>query len=143
MDQLYYNILTYFKQGLKPLFDPFYLMILVLGLGAWFFPPPKMNLAWSKLLYLAFFEELIFRFGLQETLNRQLTINLSQSGLSLANILTSCIFALLHLFQHPPLWSLLVFLPSLIFGWVWDRYKNILPCWLAHFLYNYIFFYRP
>ncbi len=143
MNQFCHNIFVSFKQGLNPLVDPVYPLILVLGLGSWLLPAPDFNLAWTKLLFLAFFEELIFRFGLQETLNRQLTKKLLIPGVSLANILTSTVFALLHLSQHPPVWALLVFFPSLIFGWVWDRYKNILPCWLVHFLYNYLFFYRP
>lgn len=138
-----YNILVSLRQGLRSFADPIYLLALGLGLGAWLFPHPRMHLAWPKLLYLAFFEELIFRFGLQQTLQRHLTHKIICPGLSLANILTSAVFALLHLNEHPPLWAILVFFPSLLFGWAWDRYKNIVPCWGLHFVYNYLFFFRP
>ncbi|MFO7592610.1 MAG: JDVT-CTERM system glutamic-type intramembrane protease, partial [Pseudomonadota bacterium] len=61
-------------------------------------------------------------------------------GFSLANVLTSLLFATLHLFTHAPLWALSVIAPSLVFGWFWDRYRSILPGTLLHCSYNLSYF---
>jgi membrane protease YdiL (CAAX protease family) len=33
-----------------------------------------------------------------------------------------------------------VFLPSLVYGILWDRYKSVLPCWIVHAAYNLAYF---
>ena len=56
----------------------------------------------------------------------------------LANIITSLIFALLHFPTHG--WScLMVFLPSLAFGWIFQYYRDIILVILLHTASN-IFF---
>lgn len=122
--------------------DPLFLLALSAGFIAWLLPSPGMSLPWPRLLGLAFLEELVFRFLVQESLSRAFADRHLAPGLSWANLVTSSLFALLHLVSHPPLWALSVFLPSLVFGWAWDRYRNLIPCWALHFAYNLLYFHR-
>jgi len=134
--------LVYILNGLSCFTRPEYVFFLLLGFLAWFFPEPGIELHWGKLLYLALIEELVFRFFLQDILTKIFSWAFFKKQLSLGNIIASLIFSLLHLFTHPPLWALAVFFPSLVFGWAWDRYHNIIPCWILHFFYNLAYFYR-
>ena len=137
------SLLKGFLHGWLPFRDPLFLLALGAGLLAWLLPHPGMTIPWPRLLGLALLEELVFRFLVQESLNRALNDASIAPGLSWANLATSILFALLHLVSHPPLWALSVFLPSLIFGWAWDRYRNLIPCWALHFFYNLLYFIRP
>lgn len=66
--------------------------------------------------------------------------------ISSANVLTSVVFVVMHLFYHAPLMALLVFVPSLVFGYFRDRYDGwLIPCILLHCFYNlgYFYLYAP
>ncbi|MEW5774437.1 MAG: JDVT-CTERM system glutamic-type intramembrane protease [Thermodesulfobacteriota bacterium] len=126
---------------LSGLADPAFLGLACLGLTAWLLPRPAAALSPGILLLKAGIEEAVFRAGLQEALARFLPARLGP--LTLANLLASAAFALVHLASHPPLWAGLVFLPSLCFGLAWDRHRSLLLCALLHFLYNFLLFYRP
>ncbi|VAX00272.1 hypothetical protein MNBD_GAMMA21-2486 [hydrothermal vent metagenome] len=56
--------------------------------------------------------------------------------LSLANLLTSGLFVLAHLVYQPWLWALLVFFPSLIFGYMKERHHSLWPPIFLHGFYN-------
>ena len=56
-----------------------------------------------------------------------------------ANIITSVFFSLLHL-PSQGLWGISVFIPSMIYGWIYQRYNDILMVILLHGLSNLIFF---
>ncbi|MDX8391029.1 MAG: JDVT-CTERM system glutamic-type intramembrane protease [Mariprofundaceae bacterium] len=82
-------------------------------------------------------EELVFRGLLQGRLiefdwgGRQL------AGISVANMLTTVVFSLLHLVNHAPQWALAVIVPSLVFGYFRDRYNGwIIPSIALHCYYN-------
>lgn len=80
-------------------------------------------------------EEIVFRGGLQPTLARSL---LRRWGpLSAANIVTSAVFAALHLGAHPPLWAAAVFLPSLLFGVFRERAGSLWAPTALHAAYNF------
>lgn len=81
-------------------------------------------------------EEIVFRGFLQEWLLIRPAFQPSRYGITLANVATSCVFALLHLMSQPPLWALSIVFPSLVFGWLRDRYSNLLPGILVHMFYN-------
>ncbi len=130
------------QNTLRPFGDPVFWGVLLLGFGAYVLPEPGIDLDWEILLFKALVEELVFRFGLQEMLARMFREKRILPGLSAANLAASSAFAAVHFINQPPLWALAVFPPSLVFGWLWDRYRNILPCWLVHFFYNYCFFHR-
>jgi membrane protease YdiL (CAAX protease family) len=121
--------------------DPVFWAAMSLGLVGWFLPQGR-GLSWPLILVLALEEEIVFRFGIQETLNRVFR----EQGLWLlgwGNLVTSVAFTLLHFLGHPPLWAALVFFPSLVFGYMWDRHRNLLPCWFVHAFYNLCLFYQP
>ncbi|HDQ39520.1 MAG TPA: JDVT-CTERM system CAAX-type protease [Desulfonatronum sp.] len=119
-----------------------YFAVLALGLLAWALPEPALRIAWWRLAVLALAEEIVFRGLLQRELSRVVFLSRRIGPLSLANVLASAVFAAVHLIAQPLVWAAAVFAPSLIFGWIWDRYQRIAPCWLAHFLFNFWFFYR-
>lgn len=82
-------------------------------------------------------EEIVFRGGLQEWLIGR-TSDRSASGLqvSVANLVASAVFAAMHLLHHPPLWAGAMFVPSLIFGVLYERQRRLWPPMLVHALYN-------
>jgi len=63
-------------------------------------------------------------------------------GLSGANISVSLLFTVFHLWSHSPIWAVLVFFPSLVFGYLRDRFDSTVPSILMHMWYNggYFFF---
>ena len=83
-------------------------------------------------------EEIIFRGVTQPYIAKKIPHNLA--NISLANLLTSTIFAIIHLFQQPIIWALVTFFPSLIFGYCRDRYQRLLPSIILHITYNGGFF---
>ena len=80
-------------------------------------------------------EEIVFRGGLQELLQRYFR-GRAIGPVSLANVGTSVVFAALHFFYHAPLWAAAVFIPSLIFGYFKDSYRRLAPPILLHVFYN-------
>lgn len=99
---------------------------------------------WRELIWLAviypLIEEWLFRGLIQARLQEHPFGGRSLLGVSLANIVTSLLFAAFHLFTHAPLWALSVMAPSLVFGWFWDRYRSIFPGTLLHCGYNLSYF---
>jgi membrane protease YdiL (CAAX protease family) len=74
-------------------------------------------------------EEIFFRGWLQPMLRRRYSATVSIVAVNL-------IFAPLHLIAAPYLISLFTFFPGLIMGWLRERYGNILPSIIFHFLGN-------
>ena len=60
----------------------------------------------------------------------------SPAGLSGANIFVSLLFTVCHLWSHSPIWAVLVFFPSLAFGYLRDRFGSTVPSILMHMWYN-------
>lgn len=81
-------------------------------------------------------EEIVFRGGVQDWLQRQPALHYRLGSISLANVLTSVLFAAMHLFRQPPMWALLIFLPSLVFGWAKERHHTLLSPIVLHMSYN-------
>ena len=81
-------------------------------------------------------EELAFRGMIQEVITTKTKQYPVYFYISLANILTSVLFVLMHFVHHTPLWALLVFVPSLVFGYFKEQYKSILPSIFLHMFYN-------
>lgn len=80
-------------------------------------------------------EEIIFRGLIQDSLNTR--FNSQKIGvLSYANGITSLLFVSLHLIYHPLLWAVLIIFPSLLFGYVKERYQTLLAPILLHVFYN-------
>ena len=130
----------------------------LLGLGPLFwltyyiYTQPVLQLAWPLSSPLRFgllvfvyplLEEIVFRGLLLEGLALRLPQRLGI--LSLANILTSVVFAALHLINQSPLWALGIFFPSLIFGVSKERYQTLWAPIILHGWYNlgFIWFFHP
>lgn len=123
--------------------DPPFYLSLGLGLAAWLLPAPAAPLSLAWILSKAAVEEAFFRWGLQAALSTCLPHRLLPGRISPANLATSAAFALVHLASHPPAWAWGTFLPSLVFGWNWDRHRLLVPCIILHAAYNILYFYRP
>jgi len=81
-------------------------------------------------------EELIFRGFVQGRLAAAPWAARSWRGVTSANLLTSILFVLAHLFHHPLPLAALTFLPSLLFGYFRDRHASVYPSMALHALYN-------
>jgi membrane protease YdiL (CAAX protease family) len=67
-------------------------------------------------------EEIVFRGGVLRLLLQHSAIGrVSWRSISAANVLTSAVFALAHLWHHPPLAALGVLPVSLLLGWAYER----------------------
>jgi membrane protease YdiL (CAAX protease family) len=128
--------------------DSTFLLLLALGPMAWFSmiafltsQPLPWHAIWSPgflsvTLWQPLFEELLFRGIVQGYLLQSMPWQKTWFGLSTANLLTSFLFSLAHLANHSISWSLLVFVPSLCFGFVRDRFGSIYPAIALHAFYN-------
>lgn len=83
-------------------------------------------------------EEWLFRGQLQPWLAQWRDARLGP--LTLANTLTSIVFAGLHLLFHPPAWAVAVFLPSLVFGYFRERSGGLFAPIALHAGYNAVYF---
>jgi len=103
----------------------------------WLLQDPK------SLLLLVFFypliEELSFRGVLQGTLSQYPLFQKNYLQISLSNIFTSLLFAGIHLVYHSPLMALLIFFPSLIFGYFRDMTSGVIMSIILHMVYNFCF----
>ncbi|MEJ2060231.1 MAG: JDVT-CTERM system glutamic-type intramembrane protease [Gammaproteobacteria bacterium] len=107
----------------------------------WFRPPIILGwplnhplLALKLVLFFPLAEEIVFRGLIQDFLHTHLK---HQWGyLSAANLLTSLLFAALHLINHAPAWALLVIFPSLVFGYFRERHETLLTPVGLHIFYN-------
>lgn len=109
----------------------------------------RVDISWlffdlKALFFLVFFypvaEELLFRGFIQEYLHLKTKKFPCFFLFSIANILTSVLFALMHLVHHAPLFALLTFVPSLLFGYFKDRYNHLLYSIVLHMFYNACYF---
>ena len=81
-------------------------------------------------------EELAFRGVIQELIASKTKQYSAFYYFTVANILTSVLFVLMHFVHHTPLWAMLVFVPSMVFGYFKEQYKSILPSIFLHMFYN-------
>lgn len=134
---------------LNHLWNRHYLLLLLLGPAFWLGYSLSMGinpnlgggrLSWQFIMLVFAYpvlEEVVFRGLLLETVARYLPQH--WGILSLANLLTSALFALAHLVYHSLGWSLLVFFPSLVFGYSKERYRGLPAPIILHCWYNFGF----
>jgi len=128
----------------------FYLCLLLGPLSWWgitYFQPMRADLgfpavAWYQfvliILVYPLLEEIVFRGLLLELLAKRFV---QRYGLlSVANLLTSLVFVLAHLIYSDWIWALLVFFPSIVFGYLKERHQSLLSPILMHGFYNVGFF---
>ena len=93
--------------------------------------------AWRLFLLAGLYpaaEEVVFRGVIQGWMLERTWGGRRLGPVSRANVLTSLVFALLHVPSHPPLMAALVFFPSLVFGHARERTRSLawpagLHCW--------------
>ena len=128
--------------------DRLFLAALLAGVVTWlllyFLQQPIIQWNWplvrpwpflSVVLLYPIVEEIAFR-GLVQELLRDYVSRRSLGPLTMANLLTSVLFAGLHFIYHAPLWAALVFFPSLVFGFFKDRTNHLLAPIILHVFYN-------
>jgi membrane protease YdiL (CAAX protease family) len=128
--------------------DRLFLAALLVGIVTWlilyFLQQPIVQWNWplvrpwqflSLVLLYPIVEEIAFR-GLVQELLRDYVSRRSLGPLTMANLLTSVLFAGLHFIYHAPLWAALVFFPSLVFGFFKDRTRRLLAPVILHVFYN-------
>ncbi len=130
------------KWGACSFTDPIFYLFLSFGFVGLYVPSPDLKLSLALLFAKAFIEELFFRFLLQEGLDRFFRYGYRIGPLSLANVLASLIFSSMHLVSQPLNWAALTFIPSLAFGYIWQRYRSVVPGTIIHFAYNAFLFYQ-
>ncbi len=128
--------------------DSVFLFLLALGPMIWLammgfsaFQPLPWHGIWSVAflsvaLWQPLFEELLFRGVIQGQLRQTMWGQKTWLGVSMANLMVSLLFVLAHLANHSIPWSLLVFAPSLCFGFVRDRFGSVYPAIALHVFYN-------
>lgn len=98
---------------------------------------PSIGVWLMVVLVYPVLEELAFRGALQGWFERYLSGNFGP--VTHANFLTSALFAFCHWCLIPQLSALLVFLPSLAFGWTRDRHRTVSGSIFLHTTWNLFF----
>lgn len=96
-----------------------------IGVGLSFERLSSWQLIFGAVIFYPVCEEIIFRRFIQAELLQKKTMEKSYAGISGANFITSLLFALSHLLVFRELDVLPVFFPSLIFGYFYERYRNL------------------
>ena len=128
--------------------DPLFLLAMAAGPACWLVISlilrPTVQWAWPVVLPWQYLlpvvvypvaEEIVFRGLIQELLQEYLGGG-RLGPLTVANLLTSCLFTGLHFIYHPPLWAALVFFPSLVFGLFKERSGTLAAPIALHVFYN-------
>ena len=126
----------------KSLKDPIFALLLVAPLPFWVWiyatqgvtGITDLSLLMSLVVLYPIVEEIVFRGFIQPFLAKRLSQR--WSVFSVANVLTSLLFVAVHLINHPPLWALAVFGPSLVFGYSQERYNHLVAPIILHCSYN-------
>ncbi|MGD8925859.1 MAG: JDVT-CTERM system glutamic-type intramembrane protease [Thioalkalispiraceae bacterium] len=94
---------------------------------------PWLQLLMVLLIYPVL-EEIVFRGLVLEFVSRH--VHARFGLLSGANLLTSVLFVAAHLIYNAWAWALLVFFPSLVFGYLKERHQSLISPVVMHSFYN-------
>ena len=147
------NTLRYLAKeiGLRPagrcLLDYRFVVALVAGIvvvlaGHRWLPPFSSQYAFdwrlivSLIVWQPLFEELLFRGLIQGQLIKRAWGQRAWLHISAANVTTSMLFVVAHMFMNPPLFALTVFVPSLLYGFFREYCNSVYPSVLLHGAYN-------
>lgn len=110
-------------------------MWLAVGLAVATLIPVLSHDARLLIVLAPFFEEIVFRGGLQESLLRRLSSSRG-AGPWVANVVTAAAFAAAHVLTHLSLVAVLTVLPALAVGWLYQRTRRLAPCIALHAFFN-------
>jgi len=95
---------------------------------------------WSVVITLViwqpFWEELFFRGIIQGQIYKRSWGQRAWLRISNANMVASLAFAAAHIAYNPNLWSVSVFIPSLVFGYFRERHNTIYSAIALHSIFN-------
>ena len=98
------------------------------------------KLTWTVIITLTLWqpaiEETLFRGLLQGQLLKKVWAAKTYYRISYANLITSVLFVMMHMIHTSFLWSLMIIIPSLVFGYFRDTFNSIIPSITLHILYN-------
>ena len=134
-------------------FPPFhrdwsFLLALLAGVVFWLLlwvlvpvDPLPWTLVWSLpflsvVIWQPLIEELLFRGVLQGQLLRVSWGRSTTGGITSANGITSLLFMFGHWYGHSLVWTISVIVPSLLFGFMRDRFQSTYPAMALHMFYN-------
>jgi len=103
------------------------IVLLIVSLGS-----QQRNVLLISILFVALPEEWFFRAYYLDRLS------VCFNNALLANVITSMVFAVLHLPMHGVL-GLLVFFPSILFGWLYQKYNDLILVIFIHALFNLVY----
>jgi len=98
--------------------------------------PGQWSVVIALVIWQPFWEELLFRGIIQGQIYKRSWGQRAWLKISNANIVSSLAFAALHIAYNPNLWSVSVFIPSLVFGYFRERHNSIYSAFALHSLYN-------
>ena len=90
----------------------------------------------SVLIWQPLIEELLFRGIIQGQLSKSNWGQQARFRITAANIVTSVLFVALHMLNSSPIWSLTIFIPSILYGYFRDTFNSVYPAMLLHSVYN-------
>jgi len=88
------------------------------------------------IIFYPLLEEFAFRGFIQECIARRSNNYTFNSYLTLANVITSILFASIHFVHHHPFFALMTFFPSLLLGYFKEHYKHLAPSIFLHMYFN-------
>jgi membrane protease YdiL (CAAX protease family) len=131
---------THIQLGAAVLAAPLFILLYNTLFQQQLFDLQLVSFEFKSLFFLIVFypvvEELAFRGVIQEFIASKTKQYPAFFYLSVANIVTSVLFVMMHFVHHTPLWALLVFVPSLVFGYFKEQYGHIGASIFLHMFYN-------
>ena len=97
------------------------------------------SVIFSSIILFPIIEELSFRGILLDVFNYLFKNKKLFAQISIANIATSILFAIMHTQYHLLFLALLTFIPSIIFGFFKEQFNSVIPAILLHSYYNFVF----
>jgi membrane protease YdiL (CAAX protease family) len=98
--------------------------------------PGQWSVVIALVIWQPFWEELLFRGIIQGQIYKRRWGQRAWLKISSANLLASVAFAAAHIAFNPNLWSVSVFIPSLVFGYFRERHNSIFSPIALHSIYN-------
>lgn len=106
-----------------------WIAMIVIAMAVISLKPDLLTFLFATLIFAALPEEWFFRAYLMERIG---------NGMK-ANVIASICFSALHAITLNWVSSLLVFIPSLLFGWIYQKQRNIVTVVLIHSVSNLIY----
>ena len=131
---------THIQFGVAVLAAPLFVLLHNFLFQQKFFDLELLQVDATSLFFLIIFypvvEELAFRGVIQEYIASKTKQYPAFMNVTVANVVTSVLFVAMHFVHHTPLWALLVFVPSLIFGYFKEQYGHLGGSISLHMFYN-------